>query len=567
MLINDRTLDLRTVPDSAGTEVLDRLFNALWREGFGARRLWPHGIAVVRLPGGRAAAAGVRGRLALDRLRTCAPYAVMVDGRFRRVTSAAEMAAELEALARVGDELRESESNMRVFIDVSRQRARKLFGDGGGLLQRVFADAEELDVAPEAFLEGWIAKGHPLHPGTKMRIGLSAEELRRYSPELGATVDVRFVALARTHCVSRRTPGDPVADFPWPDDVRAAMGALAETHVALAVHPWQAEHVLPRVFHQELADGTLRFLPLEKRTRPLVSVRTLVASDCPRDAFHLKLPVAVQMTSALRTVSAQSAENGPVLSAWLGPIIEALPGLTLQSERLGRHFWRPGAGSHDAEALEQARHLSMLLRDAPPREPGTWLVPAALLTETCPLSGNPVVHELLERSARTARDWMDAYATLFASALVPLLLRQGIAAEAHAQNTLVRFRDGLPVELILRDLGGIRAWQPWMEGAPALHPASVITAASVEELIAKAHHTWLQGHLAPLATALSDSDERALWGPVREAFDRAMQGEPHESEARPLFFARRIQVKALTRMRLGGRSHHYDFCEVDSPLA
>lgn len=559
-------------PDRASAEVLDRLFNALWREGFAAarrffRRGGRGGVAVVRLADGAMMAAGVRDQHALDRLRTRPPYAVGRNGRLRRITTAAEAAAAIEALRALTDELAQSEGNMRRFLDSTRARARRLAGQGG-LLARVFEGGEALDVAPEAFLEGFIATGHPLHPGTKMRIGLDPEQLARYSPEMGAIVGLRFAALARTHCVSRRVSG-PRVEVPFDDEVRAALGPLAETHVPLAVHPWQAEHVLPLRFARELADGTLRFLDLVRPARPLVSVRTLVPVG-PDASVHVKLPVALQMTSAVRTVSPQSAQNGPALSAWLEPVLAELPGISLQCERLGRHFAAPGEDPCDAAGLERGKHLSMLLRDAPRAVRGTWLVPATLLTETCPITGSAIVAEVLERSGRSPEAWMAAYATLLADALVPLLLHYGVAAEAHSQNSVIRFAEGRPVELVLRDLGGIRAWRPWMRGAPDLHPASVITASSLEELIAKGHHTWLQGHLGPLATALSEvsgTREADLWKPIRAAFHAAFDREAHGVETRAAFFAPRIRVKALTRMRLEGRSHQYDFCEVDNPLA
>lgn len=565
---SDRTAE----PDRASTEVLDRLFNALWREGFAVtRRLFRRGessgVAVVRLADGSLMAAGVRGHHALDRLRTCPPYAVRRDGRFRRIQTAAEAAAALEDLGPLTDDLAQSEGNMRRFLDSTRARAPRLSGQGG-LLTRVFEGGEALDVAPEAFLEGFLATGHPMHPGTKMRIGLDPDQLARYSPEMGATVGLRFVALARTHCISRRVPG-PRAELPFEDDVRAVMGPLAETHVPLAVHPWQAEQVLPIRFERELADGTLRFLDLVRPARPLISVRTLVPVDA-LNGVHVKLPVALQMTSAMRTVSPQSAQNGPALSAWLEPVLAELPGISLQCERLGRHFATPGEDPCDPAGLDRGKHLSMLLRDACRSVPGTWLLPATVLTETCPITEKAMVAEVLERSGLSPEAWMAAYATLLADALVPLLLHYGVAAEAHSQNSIIRFAEGRPVELVLRDLGGIRAWRPWMRGAPDLHPASVITASSLEELIAKGHHAWLQGHLGPLATALSEvsgTREADLWKPIREAFHAAFDREAHAAETRAAFFAPRIHVKALTRMRLGGRSHHYDFCEVDNPLA
>jgi len=538
-------------PSEAEHAVLDRLFNALWREGFAARRSLWKGFAVLRLPGGGVAVARVAGRLALDRLRTEPPYAIRRNGRLEVVTTPEGLTEVIGGVApddraRLCEELSESTAHTAMFIEASRKRA------GGGLLDT----APPPGVPHDAWLEGFIVRGHPLHPGSKMRRGFSADELRAWSSEMGGRVDVAFVAVRNDHLTVAALPRTPEA---WESAVRVPHG-----YTPIPVHPWQLRHTLPRVFARERAEGVIIPLPDVLPACPLVSQRTVVPLG---GGAHLKLPVAAQMTSAVRTVSAQSARNGPRLTALLEGLLEGNPHATLQGERWTGHFWDPGADDTDPEALERARHLSAIVRDAPR---GDTLVPAALLIEECPVRREPVAMELVERHGGGPIAFFAEYAEVFARGVLPLLLGYGFAAEAHAQNCVVDFEGGRVRAFVLRDLGGVRIHLPWLRERLDLHPASVITADTVPELFAKAHHTWLQGHLAPLASAL-DAPENALWRAASAAFRRAWEAidvPPERREmARALFFAPRIQVKALTLMRLRGKSHHYDFCEVDNPLA
>lgn len=532
-------------------EILDRLFNALWREGLNAgRRLSAdRKRAIVRLGDRSELLAHVESVRALDRLRTRPPYVLRRagEGRLEELRTPAQAVDRLAALwpeagldwDQFRAELSQSAQNLDLFFNNAPARAAELIARG---TTRVLSlgDVE---------LESWNLRGHELHPGCKTRFGFSSEDLARYSPELGRSFELHFVALRKDHAVDTRIAE---VQLPWQDELQAELEHPHEYHL-MAVHPWQLEHKVRPLFQPELEQGVLRELKATRTVTPLASLRTVVPAGA---SHHLKLPLAVQSTSALRTVSPQSAQNGPRLSA----LLANLPGLSLQAEERGLHFWREG------EDLDRARHLSLLFRRAPEAIPGTWLVPVAVLPELSPLDGRPLVTEV----AVDPVAFMAAYAELTARTVLPALFEYGIALEAHGQNCLVRFRESQPVELILRDLGGIRIYFEWLRRRGldvALHPASVVVAHSPEELVAKSHHTYVQGHLAPVVSALAESyglPERLLWRAASSAMRSLWQwGE----EAERLWFSPRIQVKALTRMRLGGRSHQYDFCWVENPLA
>lgn len=581
----------------ADREVVDRLFNAAWREGFAdERRLSPSlggegPWARVRLPGGAELVCGAASVGALDWVKTRAPYYVRpaAAAELEPVTSASQVAQLWDdgtpGSVRFIEEVEQSARNMRGFLAAAPARAAALCGTGLGLIAAAHMGAAAAEgIPPEAWLEGWILRGHPFHPGCKTRSGFGVEDVGRYSPELGRSIRARFVAVRRDRVVERRAQG-AAEDWPvsWRESISAELfrrGLERAPYAVLPAHPWQFERVLPRVFAQEIAAGVVSLLDFTAEVRPLVSLRTFVPVGEP-GACHLKVPVAVQATSAQRTVSAPSAENGPAFSDWVSGARRTLPWAgdwELQAEERGLHFWDPGADAKDAAALERARHLSFLCRRPPVDVPGTWLVPAAVLAEPSPLDGRPVVAELVALHPSGPGWFFHDYASLTLRTVLPLALSEGIALEGHAQNMLVRFRGGVPVSAVMRDLGGLRVFPEWSGpggSAAVLHPATLIVAKSPAELVGKIHHTWLHNHLAPLARAIAETSgvpEAALWAGARAAA-QAVFGElsgavPGDrlDVVRAAFFAPTVKVKALTRMRLSGKYFQYDLAEVANPL-
>lgn len=576
-------------------EVVDRLFNAAWREGFAADRRMGHGVAggaawaSVRFPGGSEFVAAVQGAGQLDWLKTRPPYYVRFPGQDVEVVESAAQAVEVfddggPGFDRLRDEVASSAENLEAALAVGAERTGPVRASGLGLVAYAHSGADLGGVRPEEWLESWVLRGHPFHPGCKTRSGFSRADLARYSPELAAEVALRFVAVRREFSVETRASGY-VVDWPtaWGESAARelhAMGLVPGAFTLFPVHPWQFDHQLPEVFAADYEGRCVIPLDFSVPVRPLTSLRTLVVPHRPW-ACHLKVPVAIQTTSAQRTVSAASAENGPAFTAWIERARSTLAWAgdwELQREDRGLHWWNPASDPTDPAALEKARHLSVLCRRPPSEAPGTWTVPSAVLAEPSPVDGLPVVAELARLCPRGPGGFLRAYAALTLRAVLPLALCEGIALEAHAQNVLVRFRGSLPVSAVLRDLGGLRVFEGWASPAAAgarLHPATLIKAASPAELAGKIHHTWLNNHMAPLVRAVAEGfslDEPALWAGVRDSARSvfaALRGRVPDgrlSAFEPLFFAPTVRVKALTRMRLTGKYFQYDLAEVPNPL-
>ncbi len=200
-------------PGSAEAAVLGRLWGALNREavpGIGAPAR-DGGDAVLRLADGRelrgdAAAAQPFAVVAAE------DFAVTLDGAPVRRAGALVRALRPGGHAdRLAAELDDSAANLAA------ARAAQPPPDGGhAYLSRAVSLVD---------LEQCVVDGHPLHPLCRTRMGMNADEVRRYGPEYRPTVQLAVLAVPeqRWHSTGAGLPP------------------------RLPVHPWQYEHVLDAV--------------------------------------------------------------------------------------------------------------------------------------------------------------------------------------------------------------------------------------------------------------------------------------------------------------------------------
>jgi siderophore synthetase component len=421
--------------------------------------------------------------------------------------------------------------------------------------------------------EGRVWLGHPLHPGSRLRSGVSQIDSERFAPEWQPRLELPLLEI-------------PAEDLIVEGDLWTEMETLypgqfsAGDTVKVPVHPWAAERDLPQRFAAQLSKDRWRFSADRLPARPSMSFRSVLL-DSPHGDAHLKLPVAVQTTGATRTVSVAAAHNGPLMSRFLEalwaqsdhPDLSSLKRLSLMSE--------PASFRLADDSQGQSRFLAGILRRGPgPAVDGQrWLLPAAALLE-------PKENPLFPRAARyfgcsNLRLW-----ELYVNALLPplcLLCGQlGIALEGHPQNMVVEFlgRPGTAptVRFHYRDLGGIRLhpdlltqglsrFQLALE-APRFWPGSATCTQSSRDLASKLIYSVLQNHLGELSRAVvrrTGENESPYWDIVRATLERARPDLGDELANR--VFAPHWDLKAMWRMRLQAAITEYTYAPVDSPLA
>jgi len=357
-------------------------------------------------------------------------------------------------------------------------------------------------------IERLATDGHPLHPCCRTRGGMSVADVLAYAPEHSPVIRLRRL----------RAPADR-----W-------YGAAPPV---LYAHPWQAERLIDR--YPWLADDGET-----GPVRPLMSLRTVAPLG---GGPHVKTAVDVQMTSAVRTVSPAAVHNGPRLSALLRAVTADLPiGVLAET----------AAGAVIVDG-EPRRDLAFLRREAPALRAGETAVPLAVL------SASP----LLLSTVIDAYDFVGLLGGVLFAPLMTLLAR-GVALEAHGQNTLVVLRDGRPVRILYRDLGGVRVSPARLRAAGVEAPElrgdlrSDDPAVLRAKLAGAAFGTVAAELIAALAR-LRGADAGRLWGIVAAA----VRGTPDA----PRLLRDPLPIKATTAMRLAAHPLDDIWAHVDNPMA
>ncbi|MFE5587525.1 IucA/IucC family protein [Kitasatospora sp. NPDC056531] len=336
--------------------------------------------------------------------------------------------------------------------------------------------------------------GHPYHPACRSRPGFSAAEQLAYAPEHRPVVGLRLAPVA-----------DATVRGPWPADLRDGRLAL------IPVHPWQAEHAL-----------TGRPLRPGPNAHPLLSLRTLDLGG----NIHVKTALSVQLTSAVRDISAYSVEHALTTSEIVERAAEHLGGRL----HIARTLAAAGDGTPD---------LAAMLRQSPYAYagPGEQVVPVAQL----PACFAPLAAD--ERGDRIAE-----FARLAVGVCLDLL-DLGVALEAHGQNLLaVLDRQGRARRLVYRDLADIRI-SPTRLARHGIRPP--MTGRLLDDdpttLRRKVFGCLLTGALGPLA-----GDAPTL-GAILAAATRGLPATP-DLQA---LVKDPLPVKALTSMRLAPEGDHW----------
>jgi siderophore synthetase component len=504
----------------ARAAVLARLWGALTREPVA-------GLDAPRRAGDRLTVAAPGGRELVGPAAAAAPYAAVPPGLSvvlggRGYADPAELLRALR-LPGAADRLAAELANSVANLALARGAGRTADADGPA-----YPDLERADPVD---LEQLVLDGHGLHPCCRTRAGMSTCEVLAYAPEHRPIVGLHLVEVPADRWLAT---GDPLPAL-------------------LPVHPWQHDHVLD-------AYPWLRRTGRRVAARPLMSLRTLAPVGERRR--HLKTAVDVQMTSAVRTVSAAAVRNGPAVSALVADLARRAGALTVLRET--------GAGAVLVDG-EPCRSLAVVVREAPRLQPGELAVPPAALAATAPGGRPPVVAVV---AAGYGGDPAGYHAHLAATLLPPLLrlLHAGVALEAHGQNTLVVLRAGRPVRLLYRDVGGIRVSPARLRRhgvtPPPLHGDLRTDDPAV--LRTKLAAAVVAGVLAEQVAVLSREcavEPALLWAPVAAAVAAAgRRGAAAAGDIRSLLDDP-LPVKATTAMRLADDPLTDRWAALPNPLA
>ncbi len=434
---------------------------------------------------------------------------------------------------------------------------------------------DDSDFSALGYTEGMVWDSHPSHPLTKTKLPLTVDEIQKYAPEFMKVIPLKIVLVHQSilKFTSMTDQEDFVLSEIIPDmesQLRQWMqmyqSSLDEYRV-MFVHPWQYENVITEEFGQWIAEHLVIPTPFTVDSKATLSFRTMRLLKYP---FHIKLPMNVQATSAVRTVSTVTTVDGPKLSYQLQEMLDIYPTLTIAAEPYGAHL--------DVEA-DLARQFAMIVRYAieDKKQNHTQIVTAAL-TQINPVDGQIVIDSLIEYVyGEISQDTIVQFMTQYMQALIPPLIgyiqKYGIALEAHQQNTVLQIdKDTHALSFIVRDLGGSRIEpQTLKQTVPELTVSnqSLITE-NIDEVIAKFQHAVIQNQLGTVIHHFHHRhgiNEKVLYNVAGEIIENAITSNLNHAEAlKRLLFGKKMTVKALLNMRMEQKVKQYVQIEIDNPL-
>lgn len=462
-----------------------------------------------------------------------------------------------------------------------------------------------------ARFEQIVCDGHPSHPGAKTSLGIG-QSWRDILPEQVESFELRFVAVTPDRLCSE---GQGILDA-LRDQVPGLAGELAaelnrrgftcydpaspgrggDAREVIPVHPFQWDNVISHEFADEIAAGEITLLDTTAPAQPLMSVRTVRVRDLGGHdqtrvpgAVHIKLALEVQLTGAIRGISA-GAVAAPRVGAALSQVLELDTGFnprTVDDEPAFSIARDIAAVRWNAQSGIRAHCFGALIRQDPACDagPDDVVLPVAALLARNPLTGRPVLSDLvaeLDGGKERVKEWFERLTRIACVPPAALLARWGVALEPHPQNTVLVLRDGLPYRVIVRDLGGCRVWASAAINAVAPLADELFGLALVEQdlyrLVDKMFYplvaNLLRHLIASNATARGCQDEiyRTTASQLAREYWRTRAAKLATPTASfEVVFHRllgdKMPVKRVLGMRLSGAVTEQDYVYAPNPLA
>ncbi|PTH28761.1 siderophore synthetase [Staphylococcus agnetis] len=426
-----------------------------------------------------------------------------------------------------------------------------------------------------AYTEGMVWEGHPSHPLSKTKLPLNEAEIRDYAPEFMKTIFLRIVLVHQDELEITAMDGNDrfIGAHVLPEfngrlkQFLEPLGCQLNDYRIMLVHPWQYDNVITTQFAHRIQMLRIIPTPYSVPSKATLSFRTMALEQKP---YHIKLPINVQATSAVRTVSTVTTVDGPKLSYQLQRLLNIYPTLQVALEPYGAYV---------KEEPDTARQFGMIVRQSPATANQNVLqIVTAALTQENPVDEQITVDSLIEFlyddiNEATIVRFIKDYTHALIPPLIAYIQTYGIALEAHQQNTVLQINQQTrEFSFNVRDLGGSRIDLPTLQKeVPELEISNQsLIAEDIEAVVAKFQHAVIQNQLGTLIDHFNHTHhiaEPCLYAIVRDEVDTAIKDHlSHASVLREILFGQTVTVKALLTMRMHQRVKSYMQIELQNPI-
>ncbi|RIP37527.1 sialic acid synthase [Staphylococcus gallinarum] len=447
-----------------------------------------------------------------------------------------------------------------------------------------------------------VVEGHPLHPGAKLRKGMTPDTAINYSSEFAQPIPLKFILidkqLARTSTLTHDFNDVVYKLFNGLyDHALETIGAdKIDNYYVMVVHPWQFNEIIVKDYAQELKSQAI--IPLSYRLNYFagLSFRTLMP-ELPVTSPHIKLSTNVHITGEIRTLSEQTTTNGPKVTHILNdikdkdPLFHNIHAETID-ELAGIHFYN----DNDSTIIKTLRseQLGTLFRRNIYElidEDVTPIIPSSLVANYPNNSEAPIISLIkkyrlshgFDNFEAASIQWFKYYGQALIDVAIPLLVKYGIALEAHLQNSIVAFNnDGSLNTLYVRDFEGLRIDEPYLNSigysTEDFHEKSLILTDKSQTVFNKVFYSSIQNHLGELIVAVSKYStsidiEQKIWHVISDMIETKLAqieqthiAPERVAKFREIIFAEKIDYKCVTTMRLEDEADYYTYVQVENPL-
>ena len=443
---------------------------------------------------------------------------------------------------------------------------------------RFFLDARRLQADGPSVVDDFTAAeqgmvlGHPFHVTSKASTGLSEQDMRRYSPELGVSFKLHYFAVAPA-LVQTLSAGVEVAQLIDPAAQREARQRLEEQvgqYQLVPCHPWQASFLLEQAeVRRKLEEGDIISLgPLGQVVWPTSSVRTVWL---PQSGLFLKLSLDVRITNFIRNNPLDQAKRAIDASRLINLLTsdERNESLCLLPELAAQTLLLPG--------LEASFGLIYRAGLAPGALAQTRVLGS--LVEECPVTGALPLRHYLQQAAQVADtpitrgfvcDWWRQYLRVSLLPVLELFARTGISLEAHLQNCLMRFDQGMPVQLVVRDMEGVSVASDCVltDRSTEVQSDSPVWY-SADDAWFRFKYYMVVNHIAHVTGALArvcPVTEAALWQVAGQALSDTGLSERARHYARKLLETSHLPAKANMLSTFAKSGEKPSWVDIPNPL-
>ncbi|EJU04764.1 hypothetical protein DACRYDRAFT_75668 [Dacryopinax primogenitus] len=376
--------------------------------------------------------------------------------------------------------------------------------------------------SPSIKWEQTILEGHPTHPMNKARKSLPPMPVITPGSYDFLNPTIRIMRVPRRNLKLRGEFENIFEPMVQAAEKNAGQTLTRTSNfVLMPVHELQLPNIKEKFPENEVLGEEFSV-----KAESLTSTRSVLIPEVLRK-HSLKLCVSMKISSALRTVTPWTCFVGNEFTH------NILPKLHYDRTALVVEGEVASAVSNNPD-FSIAKHCSTVVRESYElysEKKNERVIVCTALTEKIQRPDTDItqaehVFGLDTDEKRVA--FLDRYVKIAVAAFLPPLLIDGVAFEAHGQNTMTRFdmTTGELVGFAIRDFGGIKVHQPTLERSIgqrlAVLPDDAVGTEDLNDCFKLLHHTLIHVHIHRLIRVLGLHEDGRGWAIVRKYLDAAI---------------------------------------------